>query len=107
MRMALCLALLVSVAACGQDFSLTLTDPHGAQVSISPGNGDVTVVLFISTICPVSNNYNTRMNDLYRDYSAKGVKFVFVNANQNESAAQVEEHARPPGVAFAGYRELA
>src|SRR6266404_592216 len=105
MRMALCLALLVSVAACGQDFNLTLTDPHGAQVSIAPGRGGVTVVLFISTICPVSNNYNTRMNDLYRDYSAKGVKFVFVNPNQNESAAQVEDHARRAGFAFPVYRD--
>jgi len=33
------------------------------------------------------------MNDLYRDYSAKGVRFVFVNANQNEKPAEVEEHA--------------
>jgi len=106
MRMALGLALLLSVAAWGQHFNLTLTGPHGAQVSIPAGKGEVTVVLFISTICPVSNNYNTRMNDLYRDYSAKGVKFVFVNANQNESAAQVEEHARRAGFAFPVYRDV-
>ncbi len=106
MRIALGLALLSSVAAWGQDFNLTLTGPHGAQVSIAAGKGDVTVVLFISTICPVSNNYNTRMNGLYRDYSAKGVKFVFVNANQNESAAQVEEHARRAGFEFPVYRDV-
>src|SRR6266478_5677885 len=106
MRIALGLALLSSVAAWGQDFNLTLTGPHGAQVSIAAGKGDVTVVLFISTICPVSNNYNTRMNDLYRDYSPKGVKFVFVNANQNESASEVAEHARQAGFAFPVYRDV-
>ena len=106
MRKAVGLALLLGVAARGQDSNFTLTGPHGAQVSISPGKGGVTVVLFISTVCPVSNNYNTRMNDLYRDYSARGVKFVFVNANQNESAAQVEEHARRAGFAFPVYRDV-
>src|SRR5258708_39794695 len=106
MRMALGVALLLSVAAWGEDFNLTLSGPHGAQVSIPAGKGEVTVVLFISTVCPVSNNYNTRMNDLYRDYSAKGVKFVFVKSNQNESAAEGEEHARRAGFAFPVYRDL-
>ena len=94
MRAPVGLALLMTAVSLGQQkiAEFTLTDPRGGQVAISPGRGDVTVVLFISTICPVSNNYNTRMNDLYRDYSPKGVKFVFVNANQNESAAEVAEY---------------
>lgn len=74
----LCLALLAS-AAFGQD---------------------LTVVVFISTICPVSNSYNLRMKEIYRDYTPKGVKFEFFNANQNESQAEVEEHARIVGFPF-------
>ena len=97
------LVLLCGIAAWGQD--LKLTDPQGQQVSIPTGTGDVTVVLFVSTICPVSNNYNTRMNDLYRDYTPKGVKFVFVNANQNESAPEIASHARQAGFAFPVYRD--
>src|SRR5260370_28097095 len=84
----------------------TLTDPRGGQVAVSPGRGDITVVLFISTICPMSNSYNVRMNELYRDYAAKGVKFVFINANQNESAPQVQEHARRAGFPFPVYRDV-
>ncbi len=78
MRFAFCLALMVG-AAFGQD---------------------VTVVVFISTVCPVSNSYNLRMKELYRDYAPKGVKFEFLNANQNESQAEVEEHARSVGFPF-------
>jgi hypothetical protein len=74
----LCLALLAS-AAFGQD---------------------VTVVVFVSTICPISNSYNLRMKEIYRDYAPKGVKFEFLNANQNESQADVEEHARSVGFSF-------
>ena len=72
MRIPICLALLAG-AALGQD---------------------IKVVVFISTICPVSNSYNLRMKELYRDYAPKGVKFEFLNANQNETQGEVEEHAR-------------
>ncbi len=78
MRIPICLALLAG-AALGQD---------------------IKVVIFISTICPVSNSYNLRMKDLYREYAPKGVKFEFLNANQNETQAQVEEHARRAGFPF-------
>jgi hypothetical protein len=77
-RLLPCLALLVGVAS-GQD---------------------ITVVVFISTVCPVSNSYNLRMKELYRDYAPKGVKFEFLNANQNESQAEVEDHARLVGFPF-------
>jgi len=99
------LALACAVAAWGQAFDLSLAGIHGEAVSIPAGRGDLTVVLFISTICPMSNSYNTRMIDLYRNYSSKVVKFVFVNANQNESAEQVAEHARRAGFPFPVYRD--
>jgi hypothetical protein len=84
MKFALCLALMAG-AAWGED---------------------VTVVVFISTVCPVSNNYNLRMKELYRDYASKGVKFQFLNANQNESQAEVEDHARRVGFPFAVSKDV-
>jgi alkyl hydroperoxide reductase subunit AhpC len=66
---------------------------------------DVTVVVFISTVCPVSNSYNLRMKELYRVYAPKGVKFEFLNANQNESPAEVEDHARRVGFPFPVMRD--
>jgi hypothetical protein len=78
MKLSLCLALMVG-AAFGQD---------------------ITVVVFISAVCPVSNNYNLRMKQIYRDYAPKGVKFEFLNANQNESQGEVEDHARRVGFPF-------
>lgn len=84
MRIPICLALLAG-AALGQD---------------------VRVVVFISTICPVSNSYNLRMKDLYRDYAPRGVKFEFLNANQNETIAEVEEHARRAGFPFPVTRDV-
>ena len=44
----------------------------GEQVKYSALKGDTTVVIFISTACPISNGYNDRMKAVYNDYSAKG-----------------------------------
>jgi len=67
--------------------------------------GDTTVVVFVATKCPISNGYNERMNAVYKDYTAKGVHFVFVNANNNEPPAEVEEHAKAHALAFPVYKD--
>jgi peroxiredoxin len=83
----------------------TVQDLKGSNVQFSALRGPVTVVVFTSTNCPVSNAYNDRMNSVYRDYSAKGVKFIFVNANQNESAGEVAAHAKSVGFVFPVYKD--
>lgn len=105
-------ALLFTSIGEGQDFKLggkvedfTLSDLVGREVAFSSLKGAVTVVTFISTICPVSNAYDERMNAVYRDYSPKGVKFIFVNANSNEPAKAVEQHAKDVGFEFPVYKD--
>lgn len=72
----------------------TLRDTSGNPVTFQSLKGDVTVVTFIATKCPISNDYNTRMEALYKEYQGKGVKFVFINSNSTEPPAEVAEHAR-------------
>jgi peroxiredoxin len=55
--------------------------------------------------CPVSNAYNERMKALYKEFSAKGVHFLFLNANRTEPAAAVAQHAQAHGFAFAVYKD--
>ena len=40
------------------------------------------------------------MESLYQDYSTKDVRFVFVNANFNEPAKEVADHAKEAGFTF-------
>src|SRR5215470_6863011 len=56
--------------------------------------GHITAVIFISAVCPISNDYNDRMGAIYRDYTSKSVQVVFVNANSNEKPEEVIEHAK-------------
>jgi peroxiredoxin len=94
-------AALSAAVLLGQDFKLgakvadfALRDAGGAAVQFSTLRGTVTVVTFVATRCPVSNSYNERMNAIYKEYAGRGVKFVFVNANQTEPLAEVAEHAK-------------
>jgi peroxiredoxin len=85
--------------------NFSLTDVAGAPVSYESLKGDVTVVMFVSTKCPISNDYNDRMKALYNEFSPKGVKFVFVNPNFNEPAAEVVEHAKTHRFQFPVYKD--
>lgn len=52
------------------------------------------VVMFIATQCPVSNAYNGRMVELYKSYSSKGIAFIAINSNKQESIEEITEHSK-------------
>ena len=85
------------------DFSLTQLS--GSPITFSALRGNITLVMFISVQCPVSNSYNDRMEALYQDYARKGVKFIVINANRTEPAAAVAEHAQAHGFQFTLYKD--
>ena len=77
--------------------------PDAAGKSVEVGNWDkskATVILFVATQCPVSNAYNERMEKLAKDYSAKGVRFVGVNSNKQESSEEIASHSKEHGFTF-------
>ncbi len=106
------LAVFAAAALYGQEFRLgstvanfTIQDLKGDPVKFSDLRGDLTVVVFIATQCPVSNAYNERMQALYNDYVPRGVRFIFINANSTEPAAEVAAHAASHGFSFPVYKD--
>ena len=106
------LLLVLSVVLSAQEFKLgskvtdfNVQDLDGKSVSFASLRGPITVVTFVSVQCPVSNGYNQRMNALFKDYTPKDVKFIFVNANRNESANDVRNHAKSVGFVFPIYKD--
>src|SRR6516162_6601065 len=104
MKKVLLCSIAVTALAAAQEFKVgsavtdfDVTTLQGEQVRYSALKGETTVVIFVSTACPISNSYNDRMKAVYNDYAAKGVHFVFINANGTESAAEVAEHAKAHG----------
>jgi peroxiredoxin len=73
----------------------TLLDYNGKPHTLSHiKDARAIVILFISTRCPVSNNYNERMVKLYDDYVPQKVRFLAVNSNKKEDAEEVKKHAQ-------------
>ncbi len=71
------------------DFSVSNLDGATEQFSELRGPARVAVVGFISTKCPVSQAYLARIERLYREFSAKGVAFLLLNANDNETVQEI------------------
>ncbi len=83
-----------------------VTDPQGGVHSLaSLRGGGIGVVVFLSARCPISNIYNLRLQAIYREYSAKGVHFIFVNANNNEPPAEIADHAKEMKFPYPVYRD--
>jgi cytochrome oxidase Cu insertion factor (SCO1/SenC/PrrC family) len=105
------IAALTAQVSFGQEFKVgapvsdfSLRDLDGRAVNYSALKGNVTVVVFIATRCPVSNAYDERMNELYKAYSGR-VNFIFVNSNATEPADNVRDHARRVGFVFPVYKD--
>jgi peroxiredoxin len=62
------------------DFSLTDTDGHDQ----SPNGAPATVVVFTCNHCPYALAWQPRLEEAARDYAARGVRFLAINANDAE-----------------------
>jgi len=82
---------------------LHVADVKGHAVQVSPAKAQATAVIFVSAICPISNAYGERLIEIYKQYSARGVQFLFVNANANETVARIEEQWEAAGYPFPVY----
>lgn len=89
----------------GRAPAATVATLDGAAVSLrSLERAPVTVLIFLSSECPVSNEYVPRLNALARDYAGR-VNLIGVNSNRNESPAQARQHAAEYQLAFSVYKD--
>jgi peroxiredoxin len=58
------------------------------------------VVVFIGTECPLANLYLPTLIDLHKEYASKGVQFLAINSNAQDSFLQVSAHAQERNVPF-------
>jgi peroxiredoxin/mono/diheme cytochrome c family protein len=80
----------------------TLNDPRAdAAVALADfKDKKAVVVVFLGTECPVGNAYLPVLAKLHDEYSSKGVQFIGINANRQDAARRVAEHARKYEVPF-------
>jgi peroxiredoxin len=104
MVFSLMLFLLISFSAAGEMSkaeNFTLKDYTGKSHSLTDyKDSKAIVVMFIATQCPVSNDYNSRMAALYKDYHEKNVAFLAINSNKQESLEEITQHSQKNGFQF-------
>src|SRR6266511_6125360 len=73
----------------------TLRDSHGQPHSLRDLDEQrLVVVVFVGTACPVNQRYAPRLAELAREFGPRGVAFLGVNANAQDSLADVAAYVR-------------
>jgi peroxiredoxin len=78
----------------------TLPRAEGGELTLDPGAGAATVVVFTANHCPYALAWHERLEAVGRDYADRGVTLVQVNANDEQrypadsTAASAERVAR-------------
>ena len=83
----------LSVAAPAQPGNFRLSTLDGTEVEFASLRGSVTVVVFLSAVCPMSNDYADRFTGLFEKLEGEPVRLVFINSNRNESIAEISANA--------------
>jgi peroxiredoxin len=79
----------------------TLPDTAGKPWSLhATADRKATVVVFLGTECPINNASLPRLAELYKEYEPRGVAFVAINANVQDTPPRVAEHARKHAIPF-------
>jgi peroxiredoxin len=85
----------------GKIANFTLKDAQGHSLSLADfGDKSAVVVVFIGTECPISNSFMLRLSELHKSFSGRGVQFIAINSNQQDSVSSVAKHARVNAIPF-------
>ncbi len=88
-----------------EDF--TLKNYNGKSYSLYDfKDSKAIVVMFIATQCPISNDYNSRMTEIYKKYKNKDVTFLGINSNKQEDVDEIKEHAKENKLKFIILKDL-
>jgi peroxiredoxin len=82
-----------------QNFSVQ--DYRGKSHSLSDyASSKVIVLAFLGTECPLAKLYAPRLASLNSELKSRGVTFLGVNSNRQDSLTEVASHARRHGIEF-------
>lgn len=105
---AVCLTFLAAAAALAADSPIgqqikdfKARDYRGRETSLAEfADQKAVVVAFLGTECPLAKLYGPRLEELAGQYKGQGVAFIGLDANRQDSIAEISNYARTHGVTF-------
>ena len=80
----------------------SLTDYQGKEWTLGDFQSKEAIVFaFIGTQCPLAKLYSAKLVELEQQYRDRGIAFVAVDSNTQDSLAEMAAHARKFGIDFA------
>ena len=81
--------------------NFTVRDFRGKQVSLDDfADSKYVVVAFLGTECPLAKLYAPRLAELADEFKDKGVAFVGINSNRQDSITKLDHYARIHKITF-------
>src|SRR5437660_2880749 len=78
-----------------------LRDYRGAEQELADfADRKLVVLAFVGTECPVAKLYGPRLAALAKEFEPKGVAFVGLSANQQDSVSTLAHYAKLNGISF-------
>ena len=85
----------------------TLRDFRGKEHSLSQfADKPLVVLYFFGTQCPLAKHYSLRLQRMNEEYADKGVAFIGINSNVQDSLSQIENHVRVHTVQFPALKDV-
>jgi AhpC/TSA family len=81
------------------------TDLDGRPADAFADQAKATVLVFVSTDCPISNRYAPELRRLFESYAPRGVAFRLVYPTAEESLVTIHQHVLEYGFPFAALRD--
>lgn len=92
---------LIAFFVCAAQPRFSLSDTTGRIHTAAEWGGKRAIVLFfVSTDCPLSNNYVPELNRIQQSYAPRGVAFYAVQGDAMVPVEQVKKHVQEFGYTF-------
>ena len=86
--------------------AFTLKDYRGKTHHLKDVDDEIVVIAFLGTECPLVKLYGPRLADLQERYESRGVTFLGINANVQDSITEIASYARVHQVKFPILKDL-
>ena len=87
--------------------NVTLLDLDGNEVKLLDYHtGSALVIAYTGVGCPIAGRYGPRLEALSKKLARKGVKFVGINANPQDSAEKIAAEVKELGITFPVLRDV-